>query len=567
MNDRERRRHRVVAPSEHPRRARRPRRHGHDRPAGVEERVHRRHVGRDRRGVPRARATRARGPSCSPARAATSAPAPISAARSAPAAARRRCRRATMIDAMRVLGDVVLAIHDCPVPVVAKVDGLCVGAGLGLALAADLTWCSGPRPLLGDLRQARAQPRLRHVVVAAPAHRRAQGEGARVHREDVQRHRGVRARARQRGRAGRRARRRRRTRSSTRSRPVRRSRSSTTKRELDNASTSSLAQALEIEALAQSVNVQTDDLREALTRTWNAARRRSRAGRRGRWRDDGPERLGRRSSTTSTQRRADVARDGRRGAAARSTATRASSTSARASTTCSTPGRSRSSARSSAATDAPGRRGRHGLGSHRRPAGDGRGRGLHGEGRHDQPAGELEALPRRRARGRRPRAAGHDARGRRASAPTGKATARDADRHARPGALLGPRAARHRGARRVGRARRARRADVRLHGDERSTASIFTAGPPVVFESLGETITKEDLGGPGVAIASGLIHNVADRRRGRARPRARLPPLLPVVGVVVPARRRDGDDARRGSSPRSSTSCRATVGASTTCAT
>ena len=37
-----------------------------------------------------------------------------------------------------------------------------------------------------------------------------------------------------------------------------------TKRELDNASTVSLAQALEIEALAQGVNVQTDDLREAL---------------------------------------------------------------------------------------------------------------------------------------------------------------------------------------------------------------------------------------------------------------------------------------------------------------
>src|SRR5437879_4758644 len=42
-----------------------------------------------------------------------------------------------------------------------------------------------------------------------------------------------------------------------------------------------------------------------------------------------------------------------------------------------------------------------------------------------------------------------------------------------------------------------------------STASIFTAGPPVVFESLGEQITKEDLGGPGTAVASGLIHNVA----------------------------------------------------------
>ncbi len=40
-------------------------------------------------------------------------------------------------------------------------------------------------------------------------------------------------------------------------------------------------------------------------------------------------------------------------------------------------------------------------------------------------------------------------------------------------------------------------------------ASIFTAGPPVVFESMGETITKEDLGGPRVALASGLIHNAA----------------------------------------------------------
>jgi acetyl-CoA carboxylase carboxyltransferase component len=39
--------------------------------------------------------------------------------------------------------------------------------------------------------------------------------------------------------------------------------------------------------------------------------------------------------------------------------------------------------------------------------------------------------------------------------------------------------------------------------------SIFTAGPPVVFESLGETVTKEDLGGPSVALASGLIHNTA----------------------------------------------------------
>ena len=40
--------------------------------------------------------------------------------------------------------------------------------------------------------------------------------------------------------------------------------------------------------------------------------------------------------------------------------------------------------------------------------------------------------------------------------------------------------------------------------------AIFTAGPPVVLESMGETITKEDLGGPGVAVPSGLIHNVGD---------------------------------------------------------
>ena len=40
-------------------------------------------------------------------------------------------------------------------------------------------------------------------------------------------------------------------------------------------------------------------------------------------------------------------------------------------------------------------------------------------------------------------------------------------------------------------------------------AAIFTAGPPVVLESLGESVTKEDLGGPSVAVASGLVHNAA----------------------------------------------------------
>ncbi|MFC3960738.1 acyl-CoA carboxylase subunit beta [Nocardia jiangsuensis] len=40
--------------------------------------------------------------------------------------------------------------------------------------------------------------------------------------------------------------------------------------------------------------------------------------------------------------------------------------------------------------------------------------------------------------------------------------------------------------------------------------AIFTAGPPVVRESTGEEISKEELGGPDVAVPSGLIHNVAE---------------------------------------------------------
>ncbi|WP_205874022.1 acyl-CoA carboxylase subunit beta [Mycobacterium camsae] len=40
--------------------------------------------------------------------------------------------------------------------------------------------------------------------------------------------------------------------------------------------------------------------------------------------------------------------------------------------------------------------------------------------------------------------------------------------------------------------------------------TIFTAGPPVVKESTGEDISKENLGGPDIALPSGVIHNVAD---------------------------------------------------------
>jgi enoyl-CoA hydratase/carnithine racemase len=168
------------------------------------------------------------------------------------------------LDAMRVLGDVVLAVHDCTVPVVAKVDGVCVGAGLGLALAADMTWCSdrarfsaifakrglsldfgtswllrqrigahlakqlaftaemvdGERALeLGFVNAVTPASELDHAV-AAIAGTIAAGPPIAL---------------------------------------------SMTKRELDNAASGSLAQALEAEALAQNANVHTDDLTEAMT--------------------------------------------------------------------------------------------------------------------------------------------------------------------------------------------------------------------------------------------------------------------------------------------------------------
>jgi enoyl-CoA hydratase/carnithine racemase len=168
------------------------------------------------------------------------------------------------LDAMRVLGNVVLAVHDCPVPVVAKVDGICVGAGLGLALAADMTWCSdrarisaifakrglsldfgtswllcqrigvhlakqlaftaeivsGERALeMGFVNGVTSASEL-DGAVAAIADTIAAGPPIAL---------------------------------------------SMTKRELDNASSGSLAHALETEALAQNVNVRTEDMAEAMT--------------------------------------------------------------------------------------------------------------------------------------------------------------------------------------------------------------------------------------------------------------------------------------------------------------
>ena len=169
----------------------------------------------------------------------------------------------TILDAMRVLGNVVVAIHGCPLPVVAKVDGLCVGAGLGLALAADLTYCSDrarfsaivvKRGLSLDfgtswlLRQRIGAHRAKELAftgkIVSGAEVEALGLANAVVPADeldavVQE-----------------------VASTIASGPP--MALSMTKREIDNAATTSLAQALETEALAQGVNVTTEDMREAM---------------------------------------------------------------------------------------------------------------------------------------------------------------------------------------------------------------------------------------------------------------------------------------------------------------
>jgi enoyl-CoA hydratase/carnithine racemase len=171
---------------------------------------------------------------------------------------------ANNVYAMRVLGDVVLAVHDCPIPVVAKVDGICVGAGFGLALAADMIWCAetarfsaifAKRGLSLDfgsswlLRQRIGLHKAKELAFTAKMVSGTEAlelglVNAAVPADDLDK--AVREIAD----------------TIAAGPPIA---LSMTKRELNNTSSSSLAQALEVEALAQSVNVHTDDLREALT--------------------------------------------------------------------------------------------------------------------------------------------------------------------------------------------------------------------------------------------------------------------------------------------------------------
>jgi 2-(1,2-epoxy-1,2-dihydrophenyl)acetyl-CoA isomerase len=176
----------------------------------------------------------------------------------------RAARQGNQLDGMRVLGDVVLAVHGCPVPVVAKVDGVCVGAGFGLALAADITWCSdrarfsaifAKRGLSLDfgtswlLRQRIGLHKAKEIAFTSEMMSGARalelgfvnGVSPVGELEDT-----VAALAA----------------SIAAGPPIA---LSMTKRELDHAGSSSLAHALEVEALAQTVNTHTEDLGEALT--------------------------------------------------------------------------------------------------------------------------------------------------------------------------------------------------------------------------------------------------------------------------------------------------------------
>ena len=97
--------------------------------------------------------------------------------------------------------------------------------------------------------------------------------------------------------------------------------------------------------------------------------------------------------------------------------------------------------------------------------------------------------------------------------------------------------------------------------------AIFTAGPPVVKESTGEEISKEDLGGPGVALASGVIHNLAEDDEAVLDDIRRYLSYFPASAWSYPR----AGDRRRGecaatARPNCSTSCPAPTAACTTCA-
>ncbi len=169
---------------------------------------------------------------------------------------------ASHLAAMRLLGEAMMTIYHCQIPVIAKVDGVCIGAGFGLALATDMLWCSdrarfsaifAKRGLSLDfgtswlLRQRIGVHKAKELAYTAEMMDAARAKDvgfvnavvpaaeldAAV--DDV---------------VGKIA----------AGPPIA---LSMTKRQLDNSGSSSLLQSLEVEALAQNVNLSTNDLREA----------------------------------------------------------------------------------------------------------------------------------------------------------------------------------------------------------------------------------------------------------------------------------------------------------------
>ncbi|NDZ96120.1 enoyl-CoA hydratase [Streptomyces sp. SID6673] len=95
------------------------------------------------------------------------------------------------VDKMRILADVAMAVHDLPIPTIAKVDGVAVGAGWNLALGCDLVVAtpdarfsqifarrglsmdlggSWHLPRLVGLQQAKRLALLAEMIDAAQAH-------------------------------------------------------------------------------------------------------------------------------------------------------------------------------------------------------------------------------------------------------------------------------------------------------------------------------------------------------------------------------------------------------------
>jgi acetyl-CoA carboxylase carboxyltransferase component len=72
-------------------------------------------------------------------------------------------------------------------------------------------------------------------------------------------------------------------------------------------------------------------------------------------------------------------------------------------------------------------------------------------------------------------------------------------------------------------------------------ACVFTAGPPVVRASTGEDVSKEDLGGPAVALASGVVHDVVPDDRAALAAVRRYLGYFPSSAWSYPPRVERGD--------------------------